>query len=91
MVEDIDLLSKGATNVTLGGEVASIVPIYLAEILWANQPRTIPILEMAGVPLVGMSLLHGRHLHIMSSRAERCRLADSLDGEIVRASFDDSH
>lgn len=64
IIEDLCLPVEGATRVTLGGDIPSVARVCMAEIIWNNQSRHIPILEMSGVPLVGMSLLRGHHLHI---------------------------
>ena len=63
-VEALGLPHKGGTHITLADEVACTVPLYAAEVEWKGQNLRIPVLGMAGVPLLGMAMLEGCHLQI---------------------------
>jgi clan AA aspartic protease len=64
IVSKLRLPVEGATQVTLADQTVTYVSIYLAEVEWFGSWRVVPIIELSGTALVGMSLLHGNHLHV---------------------------
>lgn len=63
-IEALNLPHKGGTHITLADEVACTVPLYAAEVEWKGQALRVPVLGMAGVPLLGMAMLEGSNLHV---------------------------
>lgn len=57
---------KGRDIATLGDGIACIFEVYIAEVIWDGQYRTIDINESETVPLIGMRLLRGYDLHIQA-------------------------
>lgn len=49
----------GAMQATLADGSTVRVAVYTAAVVWDNQPRTVPVLQVDGGSLVGMSLLYG--------------------------------
>jgi len=64
LVDALELPRIGITDCILGNGQAAILKSYNATVIWLNTPRIITVLEAAGVPLVGMSLLRDSRLTI---------------------------
>lgn len=47
-------------------EMVRPVFLYIAEVVWDGQYRTVDIIESETVPLIGMRLLRGYDLHIQA-------------------------
>ncbi|HZP83346.1 MAG TPA: hypothetical protein VFB21_17010 [Chthonomonadaceae bacterium] len=56
-IDDLGLLVSGSDNVLLAdGSIAASL-LYDAVVLWDGQERTVNVIELAGDPLIGTSLL----------------------------------
>ena len=62
----LNLTWKGRDVATLGDGTSCIFEVYIAEVIWDGQYRTIDINESETVPLIGMRLLRGYDLHIQA-------------------------
>lgn len=62
----LDLAWKGRDIATLGDGTSCIFEVYIADIIWDGQYRTIDINESETMPLIGMRLLRGYDLHIQA-------------------------
>ena len=70
----LGLTWKGRDVATLGDGTSCIFEVYIAEVIWDGQYRTIDINESETVPLVGMRLLRGYDLHIQAIEGGSVRI-----------------
>jgi clan AA aspartic protease len=66
IIAALDLTWKGRDVATLGDGTSCVFDVYIAEVIWDGQYRTIDINESETVPLIGMRLLRGYDLHIQT-------------------------
>jgi clan AA aspartic protease len=62
----LGLTWKGRDIATLGDGNACIFDVYIADVIWDGQYRTIDINASETVPLIGMQLLRGYDLRIQT-------------------------
>lgn len=62
----LDLTGKGRDLATLGDGTSCIFEVYIADVIWDGQYRTIDIHESETVPLVGMGLSRGYDVRIQA-------------------------
>lgn len=70
----LDLTWKGRDIATLGDGTSCIFEVYIAEVIWDGQYRTIDINESETAPLIGMHLLRGYDLHIQTIEGGSVRI-----------------
>jgi clan AA aspartic protease len=73
-ITSLDLTWKGRDVATLGDGTSCIFEVYIAEVIWDGQYRTIDINESETVPLIGMRLLRGYDLHIQAIEGGSVRI-----------------
>jgi clan AA aspartic protease len=66
IITALDSTWKGRDVATLGDGTSCIFDVYIADIIWDGQYRTIDINESETVPLIGMRLLRGYDLRIQT-------------------------
>lgn len=66
VISTLDLTWKGRDEATLGDGTACIFDVYIADVIWDGEYRTIDINESETVPLIGMRLLRGYDLRIQA-------------------------
>ena len=62
----LDLIWKGRDIATLGDGTSCIFEVYIAQVIWDGEYRTIDINESETTPLIGMRLLRGYDLRIQT-------------------------
>jgi clan AA aspartic protease len=73
-IASLNLTWKGRDVATLGDGTFCIFEVYIAEVIWDGQYRTIDINESETVPLIGMRLLRGYDLHIQAIEGGSVRI-----------------
>ena len=68
----LDLTWKGRDVATLGDGTSCIFEVYIADLIWDGQYRTIDINESETIPLIGMQLLRGYDLRIQTIEGWHC-------------------
>ncbi len=66
IIAALDLTWKGRDVATLGDGTSCIFEVYITDVIWDGQYRTIDINESETVPLIGMRLLRGYDLRIQT-------------------------
>ena len=66
LIVALNLTWKGRDIATLGDGNSCIFDVYIADIIWDGEYRTIDINQSETVPLIGMRLLRGYDLHIQT-------------------------
>ena len=62
----LDLTWKGRDIATLGDGTSCVFEVYIAQVIWDGEYRTIDINESETTPLIGMRLLRGYDLRIQT-------------------------
>lgn len=62
----LNLTWKGRDLATLGDGTSCIFEVYITEIIWDGEYRTIDINQSETIPLIGMRLLRGYDLRIQT-------------------------
>jgi clan AA aspartic protease len=73
-IASLNLTWKGRDVATLGDGTSCIFEVYIAEVIWDGQYRTIDINESETLPLIGMRLLRGYDLHIQAIEGGSVRI-----------------
>jgi clan AA aspartic protease len=66
IIKALDLTWKGRDIATLGDGTSCIFEVYITDIIWDGEYRTIDINESETFPLIGMRLLRGYDLRIQA-------------------------
>jgi clan AA aspartic protease len=54
----------GDIELTMADGTTAAVKVYLAHIMWHEQSRRVAVVNLEGVPLIGMQLLRGSNLNV---------------------------